>query len=129
MIRAPAAAIITLIALASSQAWAGMEEAMAAAKRGDYQTAYAEWLPLANQGNPSAQHNIAQLFRRGKGVKRDYAEASFWYRLAAEQWHVPAQHNLAVMYDRGLGVPINYEEARKWYRRAADRGYGAAALR
>ena len=47
-------AAILLIVLAAS-AWAGFNEGLAAAKRGDYAMALREWHPLAEQGNASAQ--------------------------------------------------------------------------
>ena len=105
---------------------ADMEEALEAAHSGDYRTAFAEWLPLAENGDAAASYNLGQLYRTGRGVTRDYARAAYWYRAAAERLHAPAQHNLAILYERGLGVPIDYGEARHWYRRAAEQGHGPA---
>jgi TPR repeat protein len=39
------------------------EEAYA---RGDYATAFKLWLPLAEQGSPLAQRNIARMYERGE---------------------------------------------------------------
>ncbi|HIE93052.1 MAG TPA: sel1 repeat family protein, partial [Acidobacteria bacterium] len=37
----------------------------------------------AEQGNPSAQYNLARQYVTGTGVPRDDQEAARWYRLAA----------------------------------------------
>ena len=55
----------------------------AAAHSGDYVTALKQWLPLAEQGNASAQYSIGWMYGSGNGVAQDYAEALKWYRLAA----------------------------------------------
>lgn len=103
-----------------------MAAGLAAAKKGDFETALTEWLPLAKDGNPSAQFNVGQLYRLGRGVAKDYAKASHWYEKAAEQWHSGARHNLAVLYEKGLGVPIDYAKALTWYEKAANQDYGVA---
>ncbi len=43
--------------------------------KGDYATAFKEWLPLANQGHAAAQSNIGFLYYQGLGVQQDYDEA------------------------------------------------------
>lgn len=105
---------------------ADLARGLSAVNKGDYETALKEWLPLAEEGDPSAQYNVGQLYRLGRGVKRDYAKAGQWYEKAAEQWHSAARHNLAVLYEKGLGVPINYTKAFEWYEKAANQDYGVA---
>jgi uncharacterized protein len=103
-----------------------LEDAMAAADRGDY--AAASWLlrPLAEHGQPVAQFDLGFLYDTGRGVQRDYGEAMKWYRLAAEEGNAVAQYQLGSMYANGRGVPRDYAEAAKWYRRSAQQGYGWA---
>jgi len=110
----------------SPAAGADMASGLAAVKKGDYETALKEWLPLAKEGNPSAQYNIGQLYRLGRGVSKDYTKASQWYEKAAEMRHSAARHNLAVLYEKGLGVPIDYAKALDWYEKAANQDYGIA---
>ena len=110
----------------SPAASADLARGLAAVKKGDFETALKEWLPLAKDGNPSAQYNVGQLYRLGRGVAKDYTKASQWYEKAAEQWHSAARHNLAVLYEKGLGVPINYAKAIEWYEKAASQDYGIA---
>jgi TPR repeat protein len=61
------------------------------------------------------------LYRQGRGVERNEAEAVKWFRLAADRGgFVVAQNNLADSYVLGIGVAQDFGEAFKWYRIAAD---------
>ena len=110
----------------SEMAWAGFDEGLAAAQRGDYATALIEWQPLAKQGDADAQYNLGVMYRRGDGVPKNAVEAVRWYRLAANQGVAQAQYNLGLMYDKGEGVPKNTVEAVRWFRLAADQGVARA---
>ena len=74
-----------------------------AAKRGDYETALAEFRPLAEQGHAEVQYNLGEMYRNGQGVPEDDQEAAKWFGLAAEQGDASAQYNLGVMYYKGQG--------------------------
>ena len=85
----------TLLALlAVPTAWAGFEEGLAAAQRGDYATAWSEWQPLAEQGNADAQAGLGIMYQAGHGVAKDVREAVRWYQKAANQGHAKAQARL-----------------------------------
>jgi uncharacterized protein len=72
---------------------------------GKYEEAYKEWMPLAQSGDPKAQHGIGLIFEWGKGdAAPDYTEAAKWYMLAAKQDFPPAENNLALLYLNGVGV-------------------------
>ncbi len=114
-----------LLALARP-ALADFAAGVAAYDNGDYATAFAEWLPLAETGDPAAQRNIGHLYRKGQGVEQDLDSAVEWYRRAAEVGFARAQANLASMYLRGDGVPQDYAEAAKWFERAAIQGHDIA---
>ncbi len=98
------------------------EDGLAAAKRGDYATAFQLWRPLAEQGHAITQANVGVMYYEGRGVTQDYAEAVKWYRRAAEQGGAGAQHNLGVTYANGQGVPQDYVQAHMWFELAAARG-------
>jgi len=53
--------------------------------RGDYATALKEWRPLAEQGDATAQINLAVLYGDGLGVLKDYVQAHMWAYLAEAQ--------------------------------------------
>ena len=89
---------------------------------GDFKTALAEWTPLAEQRNVSAQYNLGQMHRRGEGVPKNLKAAAKWYTLAAEQGHAEAQGNLGVMYKYGEGVLTDIKRAYMWYNLASYNG-------
>ena len=106
--------------------WADFQAGLDAVNRGDYDTALAEFRPVAEQGDAKAQFHLGLMYANGEGVPQDYQEAVKWYRRAAEQGDARAQSNLGLMYDKGQGVPQAYQEAVKWYRRAAEQGRPSA---
>ena len=107
----------------------------------------------AEQGSAEAQIRLGFMYKSGRWVPQDDAEAERWFRLAAEQddpeatrWFLlaieplpaaelrlaaeqgdpEAQFDLGFMYQSGrLGAPIA-AEAERWYRRAADQGHARA---
>ena len=100
---------VLALCLWTSVAWAdAFEDAFAAYNR-----------LAAEQGDATAQFNLALMYEIGKGVPQDYAQALKWYRKAAEQGNAKAQNNLALMYAKGQGVPQDYVQAHKWFNLAA----------
>ena len=111
-----------------STAWADtpeqqFQQGLEATKRGDYQTAFKLWLPLAEQGDAQAQFNLGLMYENGRGVKQDYFEAVKWYRQAAEQGLALAQYNLGLKYAKGQGVRQDKGQAKEWFGKACDNGY------
>lgn len=87
--------ITVLIATSLAKpAFAGFDEGLAAALRGDYAQALKEWKPLAEQGLPAAQYNLGRMYDYGYGVDQNYELAVEWYRKAAYQGYTYAQLNL-----------------------------------
>lgn len=123
MMRWGAVAVSLLLTALPHAARADFAAAVAAYDRGDYETAFNEWLPLAKDDDPAAQRNVAHLYRQGLGVVQDFTEAAYWYRRAAYLGLTGAQSNLAAMYLRGQGVDENPEEAAYWFERAAVGGH------
>jgi uncharacterized protein len=107
----------------ASPAFSGFKAGAEAAGREDYQTALAEWLPLAESGDERAQYNIGLMYEYGRGVPEDQGKAFKWYRRAAEGGAVPAQHNLGTMYASGRAVAKDMVEAYKWFLVAAAAGF------
>ena len=91
--------------------------------RGDYETAFKKFLPLAEQGDARAQVYLGLLYEKGNGVPQNDTEAVKWFRLAADQGKAYAQSILGEMYLEGKGVPQNDTKAVKWFRLAAVQGY------
>ena len=91
--------------------------------KGDYATALKEFMPLAEQGDASAQYNLGQIYRQGLGVPEDYKTAVKWNTLAAEQGHAKAQYNLGVTYALGQGVIEDKVYAHMWANIANSNGH------
>jgi uncharacterized protein len=108
--------VILFSLFASSCVYAGLDDAKAAYKIGDYITALKEFRALAEQGNAEAQNRLGDMYANGQGLPSDYVQAAKWYRKAAEQGYAPAQCSLGTLYEEGLGVPKDNTESAKWYR-------------
>lgn len=107
---------------------ADMVDAMAAHSKGDYKTEIEEYRKMAAQGSTYGQTMLAGMYRDGKGVPQDYAEAMKWLQRAAESEERESQFNLGLEYERGEIVPKNYREAVEWYRKSADQGLPDAQI-
>ncbi|MBQ6277898.1 MAG: sel1 repeat family protein [Bacteroidales bacterium] len=83
-----------------------------------------ELIKNAENGNVEAQIEVGMLYYNGTDyVKKDCAEASHWFRMAAEQGSAEGQYRLGRMYDYGEGEEKNEEMALLLYRRAASQGH------
>ncbi|MGB8564260.1 MAG: hypothetical protein WCD83_12700 [Pseudolabrys sp.] len=78
-------AIILILGFAASATAGSLEDADAALKRRDYQTAVRLIRPLAEQGNANAQYNLGVLYDNGLGVPQDKVRAYMWFTLSASQ--------------------------------------------
>lgn len=74
--------LIAALLVTGPGAYAGFDEGWAAYVDGDYATALQEWRSLAEQGDGTAQYNIAVMYDTGQGVAQDDVEAYAWYSLA-----------------------------------------------
>jgi hypothetical protein len=109
------AALVPLMISTGNLAFAqSFRQGVSAFNRQDYQQASQIFIPLAEQGQPSAQAYLGFLFETGRGVPQNYTEAAMWYRRAAEQGDSLAQYSLGLLYDKGQGVPRDIVEASKW---------------
>lgn len=103
-----------------------MEEASEALGRGDYQTAFALFQPLAEKEFPQAQFALGLMYEKGQGAAQDDARAAQWYARAAGQDLAEAQVSLGFMYFQGRGVAQDHAEAAYWFRQAAEQGNARA---
>jgi TPR repeat protein len=115
-------AVVVALMFCAGSAWADYADGKAAFDRGDYATAFQEYLPLAEEGNWEAQYELGIMYYSGYGVPKNRAEAVKWYRKAAEQGHQYAQVSLGICYDRGTGVPKDPVQAYMWFLLAAASG-------
>jgi len=83
------------------------------------------WLQRAALGGDvESQPVVADLYREGRGVQRDYTEAARWYA-SADDCDPYAAWRLGRMLESGEAGP-NFTLAAKLYAKAARRGFAAA---
>jgi V8-like Glu-specific endopeptidase len=126
MIKQALAGLILLLGFVAPLAAAELDDAIAAAHRGDYAAALRGLSPLAGKGDARAQFDIGFMHAYGWGVPRDAAAAIPWYRKAADQGLAVAQHSLGLAFVNGDGVRPDDAEAARWFARAAAQGFAQA---
>jgi len=110
-------AFLAIFVLSSATVLAAdLDKGLAAFAEGDYETAFAECQPLADEGNVEAMFCVGRMYANGFGVPMDDAMALKWYGLAQ------AQYNLGIMHANGWGMAMNDAAAAGFYRLAAGNG-------
>lgn len=97
-------------------------------ERGDYEKAYALWMPLAREGNHEAQNYIGIHHYLGLGVTQDYQEAVKWFASAARAGFPDAQRNYGEMFQYGRGVEQDDYQAFMWYFAASQQKHEIAGI-
>ena len=77
-------------------------------------------IPLAQDGDPQAQYELAGFYHYGYVGANDYAKALKWYRASARQGYADSMVGLSVMYLGGQGVAKDRREAFVWLNLAAQ---------
>ncbi|HEY4163775.1 MAG TPA: tetratricopeptide repeat protein [Dongiaceae bacterium] len=117
-----AAGSALVAAPASADGIAGVQ----AYEKGDYATALKEFMPLAEQGQASAQAAVGQMYFEGKGVAANPTEAAKWLQPASKAGNARAQFLLGKLYLSGEGVQANPTFAVALTKAAADQGLAEA---
>ena len=95
-------------------------------KRGDYETAAKEFLPLAEKGDHRAMYALGSMYSVGRGVEQSFEEAFKWFQRAAKYGRPDAEYKLGIMYAQGFGVDQDYRRALNWFGKSAKKGYPLA---
>ncbi|MCB1954285.1 MAG: sel1 repeat family protein [Rhodocyclaceae bacterium] len=115
----------SLLALASP-----LDEAIADLDGGRYEQAAGKLKPLAEAGDPVAQHRLSILYFYGHGVPEDEKTALSWATRSAKAGNVDAMFFAGNIYVFGDKIPSEAEdpdvEAAKWFHEAASRGHPEA---
>jgi ankyrin repeat protein len=106
-----------------------LEQAATAIRLRQYQQASELLRPLADQGNPEAQYQLAALYRSGRGVTQDLQEYLRLLKASADGGYGPAQYQLGLAYETGSLVEADLALARQWLSAAADQGLPEASDR
>ena len=116
------ATILVVFLLPCLAGGANLAKGIDAYQRRDYKTAYEEFLPLAEQGDPQAQCELGFFFLKGLGRPRDFGEAFRWFLRSAMGGYSPAQCQVGNCFLMGEGTTRSLSEAKKWYRKSAEGG-------
>lgn len=110
-------------AATASSPRASANDARAAYQRADYESALRLWTRAAENGDRAAQAGLAEMYRLGRGVPQDLAQAVHWYGKAAGQNLPEAQYQLGLLVtEGGGGARLNTDEGLYWIKNAAVRG-------
>ncbi len=63
-------------------------------RRQNLKKAYLYYKMAAENGFATAQVNLAECYKKGKGVEKDLDEAIYWYQKAAKQGNEMGQQGL-----------------------------------
>lgn len=80
----------------------------------------------AQDGDILAQVELADCFRKGRGVKRNMEEALQWLKKAGEQKSAEALYQLGRCAEDGNGMPQDEKMAAEYYRQAAEKNHTEA---
>ena len=100
-----------------------LEDAKAAAQKGDFATAKSIYEKLSAENNAKAQYNLAVMHASGDGAPANWDEALKYYKLSAENGYADAQYKMALVSFKGEGMPIDYDASVRYYEMAAKLGH------
>ena len=95
------AASLTTAAAPTAEQRQQLNQAVSAYQQQDYRRAHELFLPLAQQGDVTAQYSLGLLYAKGRGVPQDYARARYWFEKAAAQGDGSAQSALRLLQREG----------------------------
>lgn len=61
-----------------------VEDGVDALKKGDYESALANFIYAANSGDKIAQQNLGVMYHSGFGVTKNRDKAAYWFNMAKE---------------------------------------------
>ena len=76
----------------------------------------------AENGNPSAQFSVGQLYANGEGVEANLDKALEWYEKSCEQEYAPAYFPCAMIHFSGQAAGSSKERGIHWLEKASDAG-------
>ncbi|HQH28629.1 MAG TPA: hypothetical protein PLP17_14625, partial [Oligoflexia bacterium] len=119
--------IVTVVSFAQ----ADFEQGLAAADRGDYQTAVREWQVCAQTRDVRCQYNLAVAYLRGEGVAKNEKLAVTYLEKAASAGDALAKEKLSELHKQGRieTPPANTRSVQKPVRGAVSQKSPASGTR
>lgn len=90
-----------------------LSDAIRLFEKQQYEKAYSIFLPLAIDGDPTAEHYIGMCFRKGLYVNENQKEAFKWFLRSAEHGFLESQYIVGVSYSENpgfAGTPLSEAE-------------------
>ncbi|WP_300299364.1 tetratricopeptide repeat protein [Ferrovibrio sp.] len=85
-------------------------------------------MAAARGGDAEAAEHLGVMYETGSGVRRNEAEAAYWYGRAAQAGRRQAQYAYAQFLETGAGITRDEKAALEWHLKAACQGHlGAVA--
>jgi len=81
-----------------------LNDAVSLFEKQQYEEAYSIFLPLANNGNPTAEYFVGLYFRKGIFIKENQKEAFKWFLNSAEHGFLESQYIVASSYLNSPGM-------------------------
>lgn len=85
---------LTLAKFSAANAQAVFNKGFRFLQSKDYKQAAQLFSVAAEQGLADAQYNLGELYKKGRGVKRNKKTAQRWYKAASAQGHVKAKYRM-----------------------------------
>jgi len=101
---------------------------MAAFEEKNFSKAKQMLSPLAEAGNPEAQHRMAIMFQNGLGLVKSDELAFKWMQASAGLNYPLALHGLGFMYLHGECVDKDEAKAAEYFQKAAEQGLAGSAM-
>ena len=114
--------------VSAQYALAEMYERGECGKQKDLAEALKWFHKAAEQGDPTAQCKLGEIYFSGDRTPKDPTEGVKWFRKAAEQGDPEGQYNLGGLFADGQGVTKDEKEAVSWFRKAAEQGHSIAQM-
>lgn len=109
---------------------APIDDALRQYDSGKYEEAAKAFVPLAENGDASAQEKLSVMYFYGRGVAEDEGRAIEWARRSADQGNIDAMYFIGTMYVFGDKLPKTVadpdQEAARWFFEAASRNHAEA---
>jgi TPR repeat protein len=93
-------------------------------EKGDFKNAFRCFLKAAQLGDSSCQVNVGNLYADGKGVKKDFKKAAYWYKMAIKNGERCGATNLAIEYRKAHRL----RAAVIWFKKAIEMSDGEACV-
>ena len=112
-------AVLALLLLVRTAQAGQLEDGIAAYEAKDYDAAKLILMPLAQDGDASAQFYVGVLYAFGYGVELNESTAADWFELSAAQGNAKAQFNAGRAYYKGVGRQIDLAKALAYFEASA----------